>query len=427
MGTQKMICARRIRVWKRLPFFVGILLFMLLPLFASPAHAVALGVNKASLSFSDVLRGGYAEDVVTVTTDADYPIEAEILLDGNAQGWLNFSDRVFNFSRDHPYELHVIVQPPLDTQIQTYGVNMTIITGSIARGGTSRIGTSTRASFRIPIEIGMTGTEHLACSGGGIEMLDSEKGTPLEFRVTILNRGNVRINPNITLEIYDKFRTTLLETRTLVFGSEILPTTTQTATRSLVVDLDPSQYWAAIKVPLCDYNDLQTFDILSPGDIKDDGEFVRLEAPAWAKTGDILPITAFFRNKGARGVRAIFKGTIARVDNGQIAKVIDTDEYVVGPDATAQLQTFFNPVVGGQYVVTGKVFYNNKLTPERSTIINVNGAPVRSQGGISTVMIILLIVIAILVLLILIQRKRRSLEPPPVHTMHARTGHPPGR
>ena len=83
--------------------------------------------------------------------------------------------------------------------------------------------------------------------------------------------------------------------------------------------------------------------------------------------------------------------------------------------------------------MTGKVFYNNKLTPERSTIINVNGAPVRSQGGMPAVMIIMLVIIAILVLLILIQRKRRSLAQPPAQyhaqppPTHARTGHPPGR
>lgn len=375
-------------------------------LFSVQVHAVALGVNKATLSFADVLRGGYAEDIVTVTTDSEDMISAELLLDGESKDWFTFSAKVFNFSRDKPYQLHVIVQPPMDTQIQDYRVDMTIITSAIGKDTGTKMGSSTRASFRIPLQVRMSGTERIMCSGGGVQILDTEEGRPLDVKVSILNRGNVRINPNITIEIYDKLRSSLLQNRTVEFGDRILPTLTGTATRSLSMDLDAAQYWAVIRVPMCEYSDLQTFDVLPPGGIKDDGEFIRLEAQSWANTGDIVPITAVFRNKGARGIRAVLKGTIARVDNGQIVKVITSDEYVVDPGVTADMMTYFNPVVGGQYVVTAKVFYNNKLTIERSTLINVNGAPVKSAGGLSTVVIVIVIIIAILFLLILIRRKK---------------------
>jgi hypothetical protein len=284
---------------------------------------------------------------------------------------------------------------------------MTIITSALGGSGGGRMGTSTRASFRIPIDIIMTGTEHVLCTGGGIQVFDTEEGRPLEFRVSVLNRGNVRINPDITVEIYDKLRSKLVENKTLVFDQRILPTTAVTATKSISLDLPASQYWAMVRVPLCEYGDIQTFDVLAPGGIKDDGEFIRLDAPAWANTGDVVPITAVFRNRGERGVRAVLKGTISRVDNNQIVKVINSDEYIVEPGATAQIQTFFNPVVGGQYVVTGKIFYNNKLTMERNTIINVNGAPVKRAGS-SSLWFVLVIIIVILLLLILIRRKKQK-------------------
>jgi hypothetical protein len=148
--------------------------------------------------------------------------------------------------------------------------------------------------------------------------------------------------------------------------------------------------------------------VLEPGAIKDDGDFIRIDAPAWAETGEIIPITAVFRNRGARGVRASLKGTITNQDTQEIVKVISTEEFVVDPDATAEIPTFFNPDVGGQYVVSGKIYYNNKLTTERNTLINVNGAPVTSSAFSKTTIIIIALVIIILVLLILIRRRRQQ-------------------
>lgn len=385
-------------------FVVMLISSVLLMVIVPNAHAVALGVNRASINFEDVLRGGYAEEVVTVTTDSQDMIEGEARLEGEAGAWINFSASRFNFSKDSPYELHVIVQPPIDAQVQTYPINMTIITGGIAHTD-GKMGTTVRASFRIPILLKMSGTEHLLCTGGGIDVLDTEVGRALDVKVGILNRGNVRIDPNITVEIWNKDQSKMIDSKTVDFGSRISPTTTQSVVSSLSFDLEASQYWAKVNVPMCDYSDLRTFDVLSPGGIKDDGEFLRIDAPAWANTGDIIPIKAYFRNKGARGLRAVFKGTISRADDSSIVKVISTDEYVVDPDATAEMDTYFNPAVGGQYIISGKVFYNNKLTVERNTLINVNGSPVPEKNNY-TLIVIVVLAIVILLLLIMIRRKK---------------------
>ena len=204
---------------------------------SSDVGAVALGVNRASLAFTDVLRGGYAEDVITITTDSEDPVQGELLLEGEAAQWLSFSDRVFNFSRDNQYQLHVMVQPPVDTQVLDYYANLTIITSGLGRTGSGLMGTSTRASFRVPILVSMTGTERLACIGGGLTVLDTEEGRPLEFEVGIINRGNVQINPNITIEVYDKLRSQLIENLTVDFGRRIQPTRSETTLKSVAFEI----------------------------------------------------------------------------------------------------------------------------------------------------------------------------------------------
>lgn len=382
----------------------GVLAFAFLLLLALPsAHAVAIGVNRASVEFEDVLRGGYAQTVITVTTDSEETISAEVILDGPESSWLNVTKR-FNFSRDMPYELVVIAQPPIDAQVKDYVINMSVITGAFARSEGGLLGTSTRASFRVPVTIMMTGTERVACTVGGVTVSDAEEGRPLDVGLSIINRGNVRINPGITLEVFDQLRAKSYGNRSADFGSSILPTVTADAVRSVAFDLDKGQYWVSVRVPECGYAGVYTFDVLEPGAIKDEGEFLRIDVEPWAETGDIIPITAVFRNKGARAVRANFKGTIASVETGEIVKVIDSEQYLVDPDMTAEIKTFFNPTVGGQYRVSGRIYYNSKLTPERETLVNVNGAPVGGRSYSAYALIV--IVIAVLVLLIMIRRKR---------------------
>lgn len=377
---------------------------LLLLIALQSVHAVAIGVNRASVEFADVLRGGYAETVITITTDSEEVITAEVMTQGPEAEWLNLSATNFTFSKDLPYELKVAVLPPLDAQVRDYEFNVSVITGSLARNDGGRLGTSTRASFRVPILLRMSGTERLACTVGGVIVHDVEQGNPLDIELSVINRGNVRINPEVTVEVFDQLRARSLGTRSTEFGESILPTVTSSALRTLSFELQPAQYWASVSVPQCDYSTLLTFDVLEPGAIKDEGELIRIDAPAWANTGEIIPVNAIFRNKGARAVRASFKGTIARADTEEIVKVIDTEQYIIDPDVTAEIQTFFNPVIGGQYVVSGKVYYNSKLTGERETLINVNGAPIGERSLTPYVLIGLGIVI--LMMLILIKRKR---------------------
>jgi hypothetical protein len=386
---------------KTIPMLLALLLF------ASQAHAVAIGVNRAGLEFTDILRGGYAEETIMVTTDSETMVSGEVMVQGEAGEWLNYT-KEFNFSASQPYALVVNVQPPMDTQLQNYAVNLSVITGEIARSEGGRMGTSTRASFRIPILIKMTGTERLACTAGGLDISDTEIGQESQMRLSILNRGNVRINPEITWEIYDQSRSKLVAQKTIDFGDRILPTVTSKATRTTVFDLPVGQYWAAIKIPMCEFTNLVTFDVLEPGAIKDDGEFLRIDAPSWSNTGDIIPINAVFRNRGARGVRASFRGTITSVETEEVVKVIKTDEYLVEPGQTAELQTFFNPTIAGKYAVSGKVYYNSKLTVGRSTLMNVNGATGKTVSTSRAIVILIVLAIIVLTLLILIKRRREQ-------------------
>lgn len=387
------------------------LLFFVCVLLSSQVYAVAIGVNRASINFQDVLRSGYARETVTITTDSEELLSGELLLYGEEQEWLNFSSRTFNFSRDAPYELIVEARPPADARIQSYRVNMSILTGELSRSSGGLLGTATRASLGVPIFLQMTGTERLACQVAGLRVLDAERGRPVQVLLTVLNRGNVRVNPDIEIEVFDKLQENSLAQQTLPFGSSVLPTLSEERYLNFpFTDLDRSQYWARISVPVCGYTNIVSFDVLEVGEIKDDGDFIRIDAASWAKTGDIIPINAVFRNRGVRSVTASFKGTIARIDNDEIVKVVDTEKYLVDPSVTANIETFFNPTEPGQYMVSGRILYNDKLTVEKSTVINVNGSGLPDSGSFSmqTLLLLLMFLVIIWLLFLIIKRRREQ-------------------
>jgi len=386
-----------------------ILLFLLLLLIVGQVHAVAIGVNKASIQFNEVLRDGFAREVVTVTTDSVLPVKGEVLLrnPGEAAAWLNFSATNFTFSRDKPYKLIIDIQPPRDARIETYRVNMSILTGELAPLSDTPIGSATRASLGVPIFLKMTGTERRECRVAGVKVLDTERDQQVEIQMSVLNTGNVRVNPRVDVEIYDKFRSTMLAKESHAFGKVVLPTLTDASSVFYDFSLDRNQYWALVQVPECGYSSVFTFDVLEAGEIKDDGDFIRINAPSWSKVGDIISIEAVFRNRGVRSLRANFRGTITHLDSQQIVKVINTDQYIVDPDVTAEIETFFNPLEPGRYMIAGKVFYNEKLTIERSAVLNVSGSALTFGNPLVKSIALILLALIITFLILIIRKKKR--------------------
>ena len=158
----------------------------------------------------------------------------------------------------------------------------------------------------------------------------------------------------------------------------------------------------AVSSPDCSGSATLTFDVYERGGIVDSGEFVDIEVEPWNNVGDIIPITAFFQNLGERTVSAKLKGTITK--NDRLFKVIDTDFFNTPPGEIVGIETFFNPTEPGRYLMEGRILYNDKLTYQRSAIINVRGEAL--GGGFAWNYIFIIIIIIFLILLIR-KKKRR--------------------
>jgi hypothetical protein len=395
-------------------FIFSLLVMLFCSLCIEEAQGAGIGVSKAVISFTDVLKNGYAEEAVYVSTDNPNNVSLEYEFEGPAKDWLSVKETSeLYISNTHGQWLTVAVSPPADAPNAAYNAIMRVRTGILNPNITGRIGSTVVASFAVQIEISITGKEIISCVPGGMSIPDTEDGKPVEVRLSLQNTGNVRLRPVVELKIWDQFKETVVQETTFQLDRDVLPTMTEnffTAVPGL--ELPIGQYWVETVVPECSAEVTEmTFSVLEKGAVSDKGQLLRIENKYFGFIGEIIPIHAIFRNDGERSVSAKFKGTIKL--NNAVVKVIDTDPLTVLPQEQVSLEAFFEPGSLGIYEIQGRVLYNNKLTYEQGSLLEVvrgDDAKKRQKKQVSgwSYVGLLALIVLILVLLILIRKKHRE-------------------
>ena len=182
-----------------------------------------------------------------------------------------------------------------------------------------------------------------------------------------------------------------------------MPTISGAFTNTFDANLRIGQYWAYVTVYPCKNTELVTFNVFEKGTLVDSGDFVRLENQAWAKIGEIVPINAVFKNTGTRTVSAKLKG-IVTLDN-RIVDTIDTEYYDIAPGEIGNIPATYTPKKLGQYIITARILYNNKLSFEKSSVINVNEG---TEQGFNWLYVIVIVVILVVIWLLLIGIRKKK-------------------
>ena len=393
------------KVNKKLIFVLSSLFLLLITL--NSADAAMIGVNRAQIQFDDVLRNGYAEENFVVSIGSEHDVEFFFEPRGEVASWVRLEpdEQGIPVNRDNPLTMKVIVEPPSDVQSGSYEGHVLVLTGSLD-GERGRMGTEVVAAFEVKLRVEITDTQILNCNVGGLRIESTEVGFPTMFTGRVTNRGNVRINPEIEFEIYDQAEENVVLTDTYIHEQDILPTASESIETTLEWDLNPGQYWIRISENACSGSAYQTFSILERGAIQDVGELIRIQNDAWGRAGEITPINAHFRNTGERVVTAQFRGTISK--EGKIVEVLESPQVNVDPGETSILEMFYTPEEEGQYSIKGRVHYNNKLTHERGSILNVNEGLIRDlEIDLITVLFITGLTFLVLMLFLIYKKKKR--------------------
>ena len=368
-----------------------------------------IGVSPANVYFKDVLRGGYAERIVTITVDSEEPIKISLEPRGEIVDWVSFEEKEFEVSRNKPYYLKIILQPPVDIPNGNYTGFLRVTTSSKNKGVEGQATGVINAALDLYLEVKITDVEFSSCRAWDFQVESVEKGDDILFKVKVLNEGNVRLYPTIKIDMWDQERTELV--KQVEFSEDMIIPTTEKELNIKVEssDMNLGQYWAEITSIECYAAQTLTFDILEEGALKAQGNLLRISSPTWIKVDDTTIIEALFENTGEKNVNARFKGEITL--GSRVIQILESELSSVSIGEIETFKFYFTPRKEGKYIVTGMVFYDGKRTFEKSTVINVEKKGF-DIGVIRTILIylILLIVIAYLAYKIKKEKRRNNLR-----------------
>ena len=363
-----------------------------------------IGVSPANVYFKDVLRGGYAERIVTITVDSEEPIKISLEPRGEIVDWVSFEEKEFEVSRNKPYYLKIILQPPVDIPNGNYTGFLRVTTSSKNKGVEGQATGVINAALDLYLEVKITDVEFSSCRAWDFQVESVEKGDDILFKVKVLNEGNVRLYPTIKIDMWDQERTELV--KQVEFSEDMIIPTTEKELNIKVEssDMNLGQYWAEITSIECYAAQTLTFDILEEGALKAQGNLLRISSPTWIKVDDTTIIEALFENTGEKNVNARFKGEITL--GSRVIQILESELSSVSIGEIETFKFYFTPRKEGKYIVTGMVFYDGKRTFEKSTVINVEKKGF-DIGIIRTILIYLILLIVIAYLAYKIKKEKR--------------------
>ncbi|MBD3389228.1 MAG: hypothetical protein GF416_09045 [Candidatus Altiarchaeales archaeon] len=365
-------------------------------MFSSTASAVAIGAGPSTIDFGKMVKGGYAEKEITVSTSGEEDLTCTIEFTGDMAEWMSIEgedDMKFDLPSDSRYKLNAIVRPPPNVPNGRYGgaIYIKAAPTSSMQDGTGLV---VGAGVKIQVGVEITGKEDIGLIVESVRVEDTEVEYPIKVLVDIRNSGNVQLKPKFKVDIKDQ------AAKVLVSGeydrSEILPTRRENIEFTLSSeDFDAGKYNAEVSIYARDklmHNQVVAFNMLPEGSWSISGELGEITLlPESSKPGELVKVVSEFKNSGETKVAAKFKGE-AMLDN-KIAGSLESDELTVAPGKSVQLESYYTAQNPGNYVIRGYVLYEGEKTETKGVVLVVEGGGSAQNYLIYVVAAVLLLVV----------------------------------
>lgn len=386
---------------------IACVFLLILGMLSCPAGAVSIGISPAELDFENVLKGGYAEGTVAVSTSNEEPLDFLIWAEGQIGDWIEFEpSENLTFSRDQMRRITVIVRPPGNVANGVYTGSIMVSTKSAEpEGGDFGVGVTTGTASDVTVRV--TGEEIKKASIQSMEVRDTEEGSPVEFSVSVMNEGNVIISPLIKIEISRKGQAGILKSISHSQTS-VLPTKMSIIRVKIETDgLEIGEYSGKVQVFLGEEKlseQVLAFSVLERGSLSKRGVLQKIWNEPWVNAGEVVKIDAYFENSGEVLFTGKFKGEIRK--EGRLIEVVESEELEVPIGKTVVLSAYFKPESPGQYVMGGYVVYGGKTTETKESFINVNPAGAITPPRETDPLVLALAAGAAVIVIIFLIRKR---------------------
>ncbi|MCW8965913.1 MAG: heme exporter protein CcmD [Candidatus Pacearchaeota archaeon] len=348
---------------------VGTLFLLVIYFSLLNVSAINIGISPATINFEGVLRGGYAEETLIVSTDSNEDVRIKLESKGDIESWIDFSMENDKVSRDEFLYANVFVSPPADTPNGNYSGFLRVTTETLGEGIEDHAVGRVISSLDVVINVEVIDNEVISCSVSNLEIGSAEEGEEVLLRMSISNYGNVWVVPNVFVDVWDENQISIVKSEDFL-GESVLPTTTQDFEfRISSDDLDVGQYWSDILIFECEQDSTLTFDILKEGSLSANGVLLDILTRREGFVKETIPIEVGFKNTGEKEVEAYFEGEISV--GGKIVQVLESEKILVPMSEIEKFNFYFTPNSVGKYIISGRIFYSGKKTFESSTAIDI--------------------------------------------------------
>ncbi|MBD3249283.1 hypothetical protein GF336_04525 [Candidatus Woesearchaeota archaeon] len=162
------------------------------------AAVSAISIEPSELIFEDVLQDGYAEKILTVSTDSYKPVQLTLSATEPIKEWISFDPSSDSVSAGSPIDIKVMLNMT-DSQLKKY--KGYVIVNSYSSN--NEVTTAMSQVFEIRTSIDVSKNLIEQANVANVVLDDTEQGMPLTASVTVENQGNSMIEPFFSISVLD--------------------------------------------------------------------------------------------------------------------------------------------------------------------------------------------------------------------------------
>jgi hypothetical protein len=346
-----------------------------------PVNAVfGLAVSPSEVRISDMLRGSTANTTITVYDPSDSPISYTANVSSNISDAISVAPNSGSVAGKSSAPLTVTVHVSETKPNGVYNGSI-LINASVSSQGQVTI----VPAIEIKASYSVTDRETQGLTIRGVQLFDTEFGSPFPFLVSGTGTGNVDAVGHLRVDLQDAKTNASVGT----FNSTQFTITARKTEKASGTfgnaSIPVGQYLAHADVMFNGtsiYNYTKQVEVFQPGVLRSKGELERIDLKPWCTIGETVKLTGVFKNTGEVGINGTLRLEMSK--DGKLVANASSDTLLVLPGETVSLAAYFTPASAGQYQITGHVAYANKQTEDMPTILNVqnSGANMWLIGGV---------------------------------------------
>lgn len=341
------------------------------------ARADGIGVFPTVVNFDDTLRGGEYFSSLGVINNGNANRTFSFEATGQIADWITFADPA-----DRSKSLQEIVVPPLsdghvdirmrvpDTaQNGDYSGEVRALAVQ-AGGKVEGSGALVNLGAVIEVTAKVSGVQRVDGQFLDLAVTDIEVGYPLRVRSTVKNTGNVRVLPEVHVEI----TTSATVVGSIDTNDVAVPPDEQRDIESLWNSnvAGPGDYTvrATVEFPGLKVGErTRQIRVVPRGTLTRRGSFESLVLANDVAPGSVARVLATFRNTGQVDALAVFTGEVYR--DGKLVSSATSLQRLVRREEVGQLETMIQLPTKGTYTIRGKVNYEGSETETREITFQV--------------------------------------------------------